>query len=241
MATQTFSQFVGITAPLDFHRSRTFQRPRHGQSVDLHQLSEKFFDRTKPSELRIEKNGQTFGLARFETEYMAKDTPAGFRYLHGLSYELTFSPGIEFSILPLAAKLFFDDYFGLRAVKFDVARDFEKEHFEAVFDQPARFHHIRMRMPERSKTTTTGNEPWRTWFALASQASPRSLETILHNIRPDIQAHYDQTYAGTIVSAKLGLFPVPLSFFLDETGELIRIDQIPSRSEIVLNAPPSPL
>ncbi|MEM1295784.1 MAG: hypothetical protein AAGH89_10500, partial [Verrucomicrobiota bacterium] len=172
-----------------------------------------------------------------ETEYLARDTPAGLGFLHRLSYQLRAKSGVEFSHVPPSAKLYFGHDFQLRAFKFGVTNGFQRERFEAVLDAKARFRHTCEMHSERSECTTSGAEPWRKWFALASQANPQILQTLLRNIRPEMKATFDQTFGGTILSAKLELFPVPLRLFLDESGELIRVDQLPGTSQIVANAP----
>lgn len=239
MATQTFSQFVHLAAPLNFRRSRSTQHPRHGERIDVHQLVDQFFNQTAPFELRIEKGGRTFGTLRIETEYLARDTPAGLGLLHSLVYEVKANAGVKFTQLPSSAKLYFDNGFQLHGFQFGVSRGWEREHFQAVLSAPGRFHHTREMLTEQEPSTSTGNEVWRKWFALGAKASPRVLNTILRNIRPEISASFDETFGGSIISANLGLFPLPLRLFFDKSGSLIRMDQLPAYPERVINAPAS--
>ncbi len=231
MSTQTFSQFIGITAPLKLQ-----SRPADGSRIPIEQVAKSFFSRRRPTLLHVRKNGANLGSVRLETEFCAKHAPAGAGMLHGLTYEIAPGSLISPQLVPPAAELFFDDAFVLRGVRFQLVHDYVRETFEAVLKSPARFHHTRECLTEKVAPTSDGQENWRNWFALATKASPTALRTALRPFRPRFSAIWDESSRAYLVSAKFPAASRQPRLLIRESGKLMRIDQIPGAPGLTLEA-----
>ncbi len=238
MPPQTFSQFVNTSAPRRFSPSPASAPLKHGDEVPIEHIAHAFFARTKATELRIEHESQTLGTLRLQTESCAKNAPAGTGMLHSLRYDLSWNPGCNTNLFPPFAELFFDDFFALHAAHFQLAHEYQRETFDIILTPSPRLHHQCERLPEKQTSTSTGQEIWRHWFQLGMIASPGAVRTALRSFLPMLSATYDASFRGFVITAKLPFGQTHPRLFFDESGELIRVDQLLANSDLVFNSAP---